>query len=107
MKRLTTWLKQTNAYNDYYFEFKLYDKQLLKKGLYLYGIECFYKDEDEEIDKDIKYFLVSDPKMINELLNRARCFACNASSNNGVKLHDYYIDGYLIKCDDNFKSLRY
>lgn len=107
MERLTSWLKNKNVYNDYYFEFKLYDKQYLKKGLWLYGIECSYKTEDGEIDTDIKYFLVSDHKTINDLLNRKRGFDCNASANNGVRLHNYYIDGYLFKDYDTFNSLRH
>lgn len=105
MERLTTWLKK--QYNNYYFEFRTYDKQYLKKDLYLYGVECFYKNEDGEIETDVKYFLLSNERAINELLNRARGFDCNSSANNGIRLHDYYIDGYIIKFNDYYQSLRY
>ena len=105
MNRFTTWLKE--QYNNDYFKFTIYYKQYLKKGLYLYGIECFYKNEDGEIDKDIKYFLLSNEKAMNELLNRARGFNCNSAANNGIRLHNYYIDGYIIKFNDYYQSLRY
>ena len=105
MERLTSWL--TKQYNNYYLKFKIYDKQYLKKDLYLYGMECFYTNEDGEIEIDVKYFLVSNQKAMNELLNRARGFNCNASSNNGVNLHNYFIDGYIIKFNDYYQSLRY
>ena len=105
MERLTSWLKE--QYNNYYFKIRTYDKQYLKKDLYLYGVECLYKNEDGEIETDVKYFLLSNEKAINELLNRARGFDCNSSANNGIGLHNYYIDGYIIKFNDYYQSLRY
>lgn len=108
MKRLTTWLKDENIYNNYYYEFKLYDKQYLKKGLWLYGVECYYKNEDGEIDTDIKYFLVSNKDALNDLIKRKRGFGCSASANNGIRLHAYYIDGYFYKNNnDIFKAFKY
>lgn len=103
MKRFTTFLKEN--YKDY-LNFKISEKKYLKKGLWLYEIKSTFLNENEELEREYKYFLVSEQKNLNDLMNRKRGFNLNYSENNKVKLHDYYIEGYITidRYNNNFKS---
>lgn len=103
MKKITTFLRE--QYNNY-LDFKVNDKKNLKNGLWLYEIKYLFFNEDKELDHDYKYFLVAEQNKLNDLINRKRGFDVNYSSNNGVKLHDYNIEGYLTidRYNNNFKS---
>lgn len=103
-KNIIQWLKDNHSITGAKDAKYLISKKIYcGSGNYLYDIDVEYTDIDGDETKDTLYIFVS--KNFNDTLNRMRGFDNNKSSNNGVGLHYYNIEYYLLNSPIGYKRL--